>query len=96
VLGVGLLPVRLWANAEAEGVDFSGLSTQEQQMSPFPVPTLEGDCTDQMHFVSKRVVIGAGGAHRPAMEGLRIELADYSARLWPSSNAAECIGEALT
>ncbi|MGA8595263.1 MAG: type 2 lanthipeptide synthetase LanM family protein [Bryobacteraceae bacterium] len=77
VLRVGLLPIRVWGNAEAEGVDFSGLSTEGEQITPFPVPDVEGHGTDEMRLVSKRVSMPAG-AHRPTMESKRIHLEDYS------------------
>jgi class II lanthipeptide synthase len=77
VLRVGLLPLRLWANDETEGVDLSGLSTEGEQLSPLPVPTLEGVGTDEMHLVSKRVSM-AISAHRPTIKGSQVSLADYT------------------
>jgi lantibiotic modifying enzyme len=81
VLSVGLLPFRIWGNAEAEGVDLSGLSTEGEKILPFPVPDVEGHGSDEMHLVSKRVSMPAG-ANRPTMEGARIDLEDYSDSLF--------------
>src|SRR5262249_31989010 len=41
-LRVGLLPQRIWSNAESEGVDLSGLGAVAGQLSPRPVPYWEG------------------------------------------------------
>jgi type 2 lantibiotic biosynthesis protein LanM len=78
---VGLLPVRMWGDAAAEGVDLSGLSTIGEQMTPFPIPEVEGHGTDEMRLVLKRAPIPAG-AHQPSMEGKRIDLEDYSAEIF--------------
>src|SRR5262249_33371171 len=42
VLRVGLLPQRLWASAESEGVDLSGLGAAAGQLTPRGVPSWEG------------------------------------------------------
>jgi type 2 lantibiotic biosynthesis protein LanM len=81
VLRVGLLPLRIGGNAEAEGVDLSGLSTEGEQITPFPIPRVEGDGTDEMHLVLKRVCMPAS-SNRPTLEGTRIDLEDYSDSLF--------------
>jgi type 2 lantibiotic biosynthesis protein LanM len=54
VLRVGLLPERIWAEDGGEGIDISGLGGESGQMSPRPVPQIDGHGTDEMRFVRRR------------------------------------------
>jgi type 2 lantibiotic biosynthesis protein LanM len=71
VLRVGLLPERLWATPEFEGVDISGLSAVAGQMTPFLVPHWEQSGTDEMCIVHRRAVI-PGGQNLPSLNGAEV------------------------
>jgi type 2 lantibiotic biosynthesis protein LanM len=77
VLRVGLLPQRLWFGAESEGVDLSGLGGAAGQLTPQPVPTIDGAGTDEMRVVRKRVAMGAG-RHRPSLGGAEPNVLDHA------------------
>jgi type 2 lantibiotic biosynthesis protein LanM len=77
VLRVGLLPQRLWFDAESEGVDLSGLGGAAGQLTPQPVPTLDGVGTDEMRVVRKRVAMGSG-RHRPSLGGAEANVLDHA------------------
>src|SRR5262249_46306484 len=48
VLRTGLLPQRIWANDESDGIDISGLGSTPDQLTPYPTPQWEGGGTDEM------------------------------------------------
>ena len=77
VLRVGLLPQRIWATAESEGIDMSGLSAAAGQLTPQNVLLLEGAGTDEMRFVRKRAPLG-GSANRPTLNGMEVDVLDYT------------------
>lgn len=77
VLRVGLLPQRLWAGADSEGVDMSGLGAPAGQLSPGPVPYLESQGTDEMHVASKPQPM-PGGHNRPSLGGVDVSVLDYA------------------
>jgi type 2 lantibiotic biosynthesis protein LanM len=77
VLRVGLLPQRLWANAESEGIDLSGLGAEEGQLTPQNVPVWEGEGTDEMHLARKRIVV-PGSNNRPTLNGAEVDIRDYT------------------
>ena len=77
VLRVGLLPVRLWSNAESEGLDLSGLGGAPGQLTPFPVPVWEQEATDEMALGRQRVP-RHGSHNRPSLAGAEVDLADYT------------------
>ncbi|MFY0525587.1 type 2 lanthipeptide synthetase LanM family protein [Archangium gephyra] len=72
VLRVGLLPQRVWANAESAGIDISGLASIGGQVSPRAVPRLEGSGTDEMHIARKRQVMPEGH-NRPTLQGQNVD-----------------------
>lgn len=76
VLSVGLLPQKRWANENHQGIDVSGLGSQEGQLSPYEVPYIEDDGTDQMRMARKHVELP--GAHNlPTLNGEKVNLPDY-------------------
>jgi type 2 lantibiotic biosynthesis protein LanM len=77
VFGVGLLPMRIWANADSGGVDMSGLGGGAGQMTPHGVPQWERTDTDEMHLVRKQVVI-PGAKNRPVLGGRALDPGDYT------------------
>jgi type 2 lantibiotic biosynthesis protein LanM len=80
VLRVGLLPWRIWANLQSEGIDLSGLGAHRGQLTPHRVPTWEGVGTDEMRLVRRRVEI-PGGQNRPTLNGIDINALDYAERI---------------
>ncbi|MBO1051936.1 MAG: type 2 lantipeptide synthetase LanM [Dolichospermum sp. DET73] len=77
VLRVNLLPQRLWANAESEGIDMSGLGGKAGQMTPNPVLQLEAKGTDEMRFKRKRMLM-SGGKNRPTLNDAEVNVLDYT------------------
>lgn len=77
VLRVGLLPQRLWANAESEGIDLSGLGAKDGQLTPQNVPVWEREGTDEMHMTRKRVPM-PGSQNRPTLNGAEVAVPDYT------------------
>jgi type 2 lantibiotic biosynthesis protein LanM len=76
VLRVGLLPERLWSNAESEGIDFSGLGAIAGQLTPYGVPYWEGVGTDEMRLAHKQMAM-EGGQNRPTLNGNEVDVLDY-------------------
>ena len=77
VLGVGLLPVRLWANEDDSGVDMSGMGSAAGQLTPRGVPHWEGADTDEMRIVRKRIEM-SGSKNRPSLNGREANAFDYA------------------
>ena len=77
VLRVGLLPQRVWSNADSEGIDISGLGFTAGQLTPHRVPTWEGVNTDEMRFVRTRVAMPEG-RHRPTLNGADVDLLEHA------------------
>ena len=76
VLRVGLLPQRIWFNAESDGIELSGLGGTPGQLTPHQVPTFEAGGTDEMRIVRKRVPL-AGGQNRPSLNGSEVDPQNY-------------------
>jgi type 2 lantibiotic biosynthesis protein LanM len=76
VLGVGLLPVRVWATEEQSGVDVSGLGNPAGQFTPFEVPHWEKTDTDEMHMIRKRAEM-SGADNCPTLAGAPVSAFDY-------------------
>lgn len=76
VLRVGLLPERLWPNAESESIDFSGLGAVAGQLTPYQIPYWEGVGTDEMRLAHKQMTM-AGSPNRPTLNGNEVDVLDY-------------------
>ena len=77
VLRAMLLPVRILANDEHEGMDIGGLARRvEGQLSPQPVPRWEDFGTDEMRLERKRVELGKGH-NCPRLYGQEVQPLDY-------------------
>lgn len=72
VIRIGLLPQRIWATAEGDGVDVSGLGGAGGQLTPHPVATLEATGTDQMRFIRQRVTM-QDQLNRPTLDGMAVD-----------------------
>ncbi|MBV8821396.1 MAG: type 2 lantipeptide synthetase LanM family protein [Ktedonobacteraceae bacterium] len=77
VLRIGLLPQRLWSNAQAEGVELSALGGHAGQLTPTPVPQWTDRGTDQMRLIRERVELPPNN-HRPTLHGQDIDTLGYS------------------
>jgi type 2 lantibiotic biosynthesis protein LanM len=77
VLRVGLLPQRLWADEESEGLDISGLGAAPGQLTPRPVPAWDGAGTDEMRLSRKRMPF-PGSQNRPRLDGAAVDVARYT------------------
>ena len=77
VLRIGLLPQRLVAGDEAQGVDLSGLGGHAGQLTPTPVPTWKEVGTDQMRITRERVSLPLGN-NQPKLNGEEINILEYT------------------
>jgi type 2 lantibiotic biosynthesis protein LanM len=77
VLRTGLLPYRMWADGESEGVDMSGLGAAGGQLSAHAAPRWEGVGTDEMRLARRRVEMPRGH-NRPSLNGTDIDVLAYS------------------
>ncbi len=73
----GLLPLRLWGNDDAPGVNISGLGGEEGQMTPRPVPQWADGGTDQMRLVRERIELPAHINH-PKLNGQQVDMLAYA------------------
>ena len=80
VMRVGLLPQRLWSNAESEGIDISGLGGEAGQLTPEGVLCWEEVGTDEMRLTRKRMAL-PGGQHRPTLNGAEVAVLHYTEAL---------------
>jgi type 2 lantibiotic biosynthesis protein LanM len=80
VIRVGLLPVRLWGNEDAPGVNVSGLGGEEGQVIPRPVPRWADGGTDQMRLVQVRIELPTG-RNRPRLNGRQVDVLAYADRI---------------
>lgn len=76
VLGIGLLPQRIWANDKEEGVDISGLGGAPGQMTPHRLPYWENNGTDEMHLARERIEM-PGSNNRPTLQGSEVDVLAY-------------------
>jgi type 2 lantibiotic biosynthesis protein LanM len=77
VLGVGLLPYRVGANVEHEGIDHSGLGAPGGQTTPFRVPSLEKVGTDEVRVTRQRLSLPRG-ENRPSLGGAEVDVLDHA------------------
>ena len=80
VVATGLLPHRIGANEDSEGLDISGMGAWGGQISPWDAPWVESAGTDQMCFVRKPVPL-AESANRPTLNGAEVNVLDHQASL---------------
>jgi class II lanthipeptide synthase len=76
VLRIGLLPERLWGNAEHEGVDISGLGAPDGQLTPYPVAAWAESGADTMRLVRKRKAIKCD-VNRPTLMGEPVDVIQH-------------------
>lgn len=74
---VGLLPERIWSDEAGAGIDLSGLVGQQAQLTPFAVPTLKGQGTDEMHMARERIEADLGTNHRPMLQGQEVDTLEF-------------------
>jgi type 2 lantibiotic biosynthesis protein LanM len=77
VLSIGLLPQRMWASEEFDGIDMSGLGGRGGQLTPDRVPTYENIGTGAMRFSRKRITM-PGSHNRPTLSGKDVAVQDYT------------------
>jgi len=77
VLRVGLLPLRVGANAESEGIDFTGLGGAAGQMTHDRVPAWAKAGTDEMQLVRKRMTTTAA-RNRPSLNASDVNPCDHA------------------
>lgn len=76
VLGIGLLPQRIWSKAEYNGIDLSGLGAKEGQLMPSG-PSWQGIGTDDMHLVREQRRMTSAD-HQPTLNGTEVNMLDYA------------------
>lgn len=78
VLSTGLLPRRIWTQqGETSGVDLSGFTEVQDQMTPTPVLEIENSNTDEMVFVRKKVPF-SGASNMPKLGDSKVRSVDYN------------------
>lgn len=77
VLRVGLLPQRLWANDESEGIELSGLGGKSGQLTLNTVPYLEAIGTDEMRVARERMPM-SGSQNLPTLNEAEVNVLDYT------------------
>jgi type 2 lantibiotic biosynthesis protein LanM len=80
VLRIGLLPGRVWGDAQRQGIDISGLGGQAGQLTPFGVPRWEKSATDEMRLTRKQVPF-EGSQNRPSLADAELDPLDYSGEI---------------
>lgn len=76
VLRVGLLPSRVGARGEYEGMDISGLGAAEGQLAPERLPQWEQMGTDEMRVVRRQTTL-PGGDNRATLDGAAVDLPEH-------------------
>jgi type 2 lantibiotic biosynthesis protein LanM len=80
VLRTGLLPGRIWGDAERQGIDLSGLGGQAGQLTPFGVPQWEKSATDEMQLTRKQVPFEES-QNRPSLVDAELDPRDYAGEI---------------
>jgi type 2 lantibiotic biosynthesis protein LanM len=76
VLGVGILPQRLWENNDSKGVELSGLGGEEGQLTPSRIQYLTGIGTDEMRVERKQMPM-LGSQNRPTLNCAQVNVLNY-------------------
>jgi len=76
VLRLGLLPQQIWMTEEGDGIDISGLGGKGGQITPTPVPMLDGIGTDQMRLIRRRDIT-QDRQNLPTLNDAPINIMDY-------------------
>lgn len=76
VLGIGLLPQRIWFGEESSSIDLSGLGTVGTQLTPDRLPYIENIGTDQM-CLKRRQMEMTESRHRPSLLHQDINTLEY-------------------
>ena len=76
VLRIGLLPQRIWGDEVSDGIDLSGIGGASGQLTPYSVLMPEGEGTDRMKFVRKRMEMPDSN-NRPNLNGAEVNAQDY-------------------
>lgn len=87
VLVSGLLPNRMWSNADAEGIDISGLGARAGQLLPDQIPYWDNMGTDSMHLRRRRMEF-MGKSNRPALNGQVSDPINYRENIVDGFSAA--------
>lgn len=77
VLRVGILPHKIWMNAESNGVDISGLGGESGQVLPERVPRWEAGRSDLMNLTPTRATL-APAENRPSLRGNDVDMLDFA------------------
>lgn len=80
VLRIGLLPQRIMANAEYDGIEISGLGGKHDQLTPFPVQYVEEQGTDKMRIGYQRKHL-SGSHNLPTLNNSQIDVLDYTEQI---------------
>ncbi|HEU5377775.1 MAG TPA: type 2 lanthipeptide synthetase LanM family protein [Ktedonobacteraceae bacterium] len=76
VLHTGLLPFRVYAMDDVEGIDISGLGGEAGQLIPFTMPVWENAGTDEMRLVRKKRETSRRH-NRPTLGGNEVQALAY-------------------
>ncbi len=85
VLRVGLLPQRLWANNQSEGVDISGMGGNAGQILPNHITAWQGEATDKMH-VARRLGVLEASENQPRLIDKVVNVLDYASAITQGFN----------
>jgi type 2 lantibiotic biosynthesis protein LanM len=77
VVRIDLLPMRLWAHVEHEGIDISGLGSTGGQLSPHKWGVLEHAGTDQMRIAFQHIQLPEK-QNRPSLSGTEIDVLHHT------------------
>ena len=76
VLRIGLLPQRMFGNAQNDGIDLSGLGAAAGQPLPYSVIELEAKGTDEMRLIQRDARSGEC-VNQPGLNGVKLSPLDY-------------------
>ena len=90
VLRTGLLPHRVWSDADSEGVELSGLGGAPGQLSPKGSPVFAAIGTDEMHVVRQRMEM-RGANNRPTLNESEVDVHEYVEAIIDGFTAIYCL-----